>query len=218
MPGAGKRMADPDTATYEFDWDEFLAHKRRGGSLKDFENKRLLPLSAAVIRKHLIGSLVVGIYPVLLTNESVFLAADFDGENWKAEARTLIGECSQLGMTAYLERSRSGNGGHVWMFFAEPYSCQKSRRIGRELIRRTLHISEFEKEISFDRLFPNQDAVPKNGNAAAAKSKKGATAAVAIPQPVAAPTPKRSKAETPTAKPPSTSTATGTMTFSSWTC
>ena len=148
---------------YEFNWDEFLSHKRLGGSLKNFENKRQLALSPEVIRKHLLGSHTIGIYPVLRTNESVFLAADFDGARWETEARSLVDECSQIGLTPYLERSRSGNGGHVWLFFSAPYSCQRSRRIGLELIRRAFRISEFEKEISFDRLFPNQDTVPPDG-------------------------------------------------------
>ena len=59
---------------YEFGWDEFMAHKRRGGSLKDFENKRLLPLTPEVIKKHLLGLHVVGIYPILADNTSYFLA------------------------------------------------------------------------------------------------------------------------------------------------
>ena len=148
---------------YEFNWDEFMAHKRLGGSLKDFKNKRLLPLTNEVIKKHLIGSQVVGIYPVLPDNVSYFLAADFDGETWRNEATTFVEVCAQFGLTAYLERSRSGNGGHVWIFFSDAYLCHKSRQIGLELIRRTFRISEFEKEVSFDRLFPNQDTVSKGG-------------------------------------------------------
>jgi hypothetical protein len=58
---------------YEFNWEEFMAHKRRGGSFKDFQNKRLLPLTAVVIKKHLIGQDVIGIYPILPNNESYFL-------------------------------------------------------------------------------------------------------------------------------------------------
>jgi superfamily II DNA or RNA helicase len=148
---------------YKFNWEEFKAHKRRGGSIKDFENKRLLPLTTEVIKKHLLGLHTVGIYPILPDNTSYFLAADFDGETWKDEAITFIHECLQAGLTAYLERSRSGNGGHVWIFFSEPYPCYNSRQIGLELIRRSLGISIFDKEISFDRLFPNQDTLPKGG-------------------------------------------------------
>jgi len=148
---------------YEFNWDEFMSHKRRGGSLKDFENKRLLPLTPEVIKKHLLGLDVVGIYPILSDNMSYFLAADFDGEHWLKEAIAFIDASTRVQLNAYLERSRSGNGGHVWIFFSEPYPCHKSRQIGLELVRQAFHISEFEKQVSFDRLFPNQDALSKAG-------------------------------------------------------
>lgn len=148
---------------YEFNWDEFMAHKRRGGSIRDFENKKLLPLTAEVIKKHLFGLLVVGVYPILPNNTTHFLAADFDGENWKKEATAFIDVCGAVGLAAYLERSRSGSGGHVWIFFSDSYPCYRSRRIGLELIRQAFGMSEFEREISFDRLFPNQDSVSKGG-------------------------------------------------------
>lgn len=148
---------------YEFNWDEFMAHKRRGGSIKDFENKRLLPLTLEVMRKHLLGFHVVGVYPILPDNTSYFLAADFDGGRWMKEATAFIDACAQVQLKAHLERSRSGNGGHAWIFFSEPYPCYKSRQIGLELVRRAFNISEFEKEITFDRLFPNQDALSKAG-------------------------------------------------------
>ena len=66
---------------YDFNWDEFMTHKRRGGSMKDFENKKLIPLAKEVVKKHLIGQYVVGTYPILSDNTSYFIAADFDGEN-----------------------------------------------------------------------------------------------------------------------------------------
>jgi hypothetical protein len=75
---------------YEFNWDEFMAHKGRGGSIKDFENKKLLPLSKDIIKKHLLGQHVVGIYPILPDNTSYFIAADFDGENWLADSKSFI--------------------------------------------------------------------------------------------------------------------------------
>lgn len=142
---------------YDFNWDEFMAHKRCGGSMKDFENKKLIPLTKEVVKKHLLGQHVVGIYPILPENTSHFIAADFDGENWLADSKAFITACTEVGLSTYLERSRSGNGGHVWIFFSEPYPCYKSRQIALELIRKAFHVSEFEKEVSFDRLFPNQD-------------------------------------------------------------
>lgn len=148
---------------YDFNWDEFMVHKRRGGSLKDFKHKRLIPLTDEVIKKHLIGLQVVGLYPILPDNTSYFLSADFDGKTWNKETIAFIDVCIKVGLSAYLERSRSGNGGHVWIFFSEPYPCYKSRQIGLELIRRAFDLSEFEKEVSFDRLFPNQDTLSQGG-------------------------------------------------------
>ena len=148
---------------YEFNWDEFMAHKRRGGSMKDFENKKPIPLTKEIIKKHLFGQHVVGIYPILPDNTSYFIAADFDGENWLTDSIAFIAACTEVGLTAYLERSRSGNGGHVWIFFAESYPCYKSRQVAHEIIRKAFHVSEFEKEVSFDRLFPNQDTLTGAG-------------------------------------------------------
>ena len=148
---------------YEFNWDEFLVHKNKGGSMKDFGNKKLLPLTKEVIKKHLLGQHVVGIYPILPDNTSYFIAADFDEENWLTDSKSFIRVCEKVGLSAYLERSRSGNGGHAWIFFSESYPCYKSRQIVLELIRKVFYFSEFEKEVSFDRLFPNQDMLSKAG-------------------------------------------------------
>lgn len=148
---------------YEFDWNEFMAHKRRGGSMKDFENKKLLPLTKEIIKRHLLGQYVVGVFPILTDNTSYFLAADFDGATWEKEAGALLSTCAKVGLNAYLERSRSSNGCHVWLFFKESYPCYKSREIVLELIRQAFNISEFEKEVSFDRLFPNQDTLTREG-------------------------------------------------------
>ena len=148
---------------YSFNWNEFMAHKRAGGSIKTFENKTLLPLTHEVFRDHLNGRLLAGIYPILEDGTSYFLVADFDGENWLGDAHAYIHAATQANLTAYLEKSKSGNGGHVWIFFSDAYPCYKSRRIGLELVRQALKISDFDKEVSFDRLFPNQDSVPDGG-------------------------------------------------------
>jgi len=142
---------------YQFNWDEFLAFKAKGGTIKDFPNKRLLPLTQLTIEKHLFGQWSIGIYPLLEDNSSYFIAADFDRKNWKEESSALIDICRKYKIPTYLERSKSGNGGHVWIFFEEAYPAEKSRGIVLELIREALNFSEFDKEISFDRLFPNQD-------------------------------------------------------------
>jgi len=142
---------------YKFDWNEFNAFRAQGGTIKDFKNKELIPLNRTVIQEHLEGSKKLGLYPLLDDNTSYFIVADFDKENWQEECFAFYQGCQEFNIPAYIERSSSGNGGHVWIFFKTPYPATKSRGIILELIRRALNYSLFEKEISFDRLFPNQD-------------------------------------------------------------
>lgn len=148
---------------YSFDWNEFNAHRKTGGSLKTFEHKVLLPFTREVIADHLNGRLLAGIYPILPDNTSYFLAADFDGAQWFDDARAYLKAARETDLAGYLEKSKSGNGGHVWIFFDMPYPCYKSRRIGLELVRKAFRLSPFEKEVSFDRLFPNQDSISEEG-------------------------------------------------------
>ncbi len=148
---------------YTFNWDEFNAHKTSGGTIKDFQNKELTPLTDEVVRKHLGGQITIGIYPILEDNTSYFLAADFDKEHWLEDCRNYHQQIAKLGLSGYVERSRSGYGGHVWVFFKDAYPCHKSRVIGLEVVRKVLKLSSFDKEASFDRLFPNQDVIAKDG-------------------------------------------------------
>lgn len=148
---------------YSLDWDEFRKHQADGGRMATFENKQLTPLTDEVVRKHLSGQITIGIYPILEDNTTYFLAADFDKENWLEDCKNYQTEMAGLGLSAYIERSRSGNGGHVWLFFEESYPCHQARAIGLEAVRKILKLSAFDKEASFDRLFPNQDAIAKDG-------------------------------------------------------
>src|SRR3989344_4363502 len=136
---------------YSFDWNEFLSHKQKGGTINNFENKKLIPLTKETLRKHLLGGTLLGVYPILEDNASYFIAADFDGENWFEDSMRYVEACKKVGLISYLERSKSGKGGHVWIFFQEAYPCYKSRDIATELIRQALDLSVFEKEVSFDR-------------------------------------------------------------------
>ncbi len=157
----------PTTGAYfpehTLNWDEFNAHKANGGRMATFKNKKLTPLTGDVILKHLTGQITIGVYPTLEDNTSYFLAADFDKANWLEDSRNYQQEMAKLGLSGYIERSRSGNGGHVWLFFEDAYPCYKSRIIGLEIVRKVLQLSAFDKEASFDRLFPNQDAIAKDG-------------------------------------------------------
>ncbi len=143
---------------YDVDWEHYEKHKVLGGTFQNFKYKTLAPLTPQVIKNHLSGKETVGIYPLLKNNTSWFLAADFDKENWLDESRRFLHLCKEHHIPAYLERSRSGNGGHVWIFFQELYPAWKSRKIAFHLLREAGFLSDFEKDASFDRLFPNQDS------------------------------------------------------------
>ena len=135
----------------------------------DCTNRRLLLVTDEVIRWHLSGrddqgrDFVMGVYPMLQDETCYFLSVDFDGENWQEDAGTFIETCRRLDLPATLERSRSGYGGHVWFFFEEAISAGLARKLGSHILTETM---ENRPEIgldSYDRLFPNQDTLPKGG-------------------------------------------------------
>src|SRR5699024_3987779 len=142
---------------YDVDWDEYEKHKALGGSFENFKHKKLSPFTPTVLRKHLSGKETIGIYPLLKDNRSWFLAADFDTDNWMEESRQFLQICQNYNLLDYLERSKFGNGGHIWIFFQQPYPAVRSRKIVFHLLREVGILSEFEKDASFDRVFPNQD-------------------------------------------------------------
>jgi superfamily II DNA or RNA helicase len=162
---------------YKVDWSDYNKHKAGGGTFKDYTKKEYLPFGDEAIQNHLSGKETVGVYPLLEDNTSHFIAADFDEENWKESILKLYSTLIKFEIPAYIERSRSGNGGHLWVFFEENLPAEQTRKLMFELLREATIISHFEKEPSFDRLFPNQDfhsgkglgnliALPLNGKAA----------------------------------------------------
>jgi len=142
---------------YDYNQSKYWEHKRNGGTFQEFKEKTFTPLTEQQLVKHLRGEQFIGIYPLLRDNTSWFIAADFDKQNWAEECRTLIITCQEKGIPAYLERSRSGKGGHVWIFFDSSYPAFKSRKILITLLEQAGLFSVFDKTSSFDRLFPNQD-------------------------------------------------------------
>jgi hypothetical protein len=127
------------------------------------KTRMLQPLTDDAIRNHLTGKQTVGIYPLLPDDTCWFLAVDFDKKSWLADAAVFVATCKRFQVPSAVERSRSGNGAHVWIFFDRPVSAADARRLGCSLLTRTM---ENRHEIgldSYDRLFPNQDTMPKGG-------------------------------------------------------
>lgn len=121
------------------------------------------------IRWHLSGkdsdgrAFVMGIYPMLLDESCYFLAIDLDGEGWRDDVQALVNVTKKLDLPIAVERSRSGNGAHLWFFFEQAIPATQARRFGTHLLSEAM---ESRPEIglgSYDRMFPNQDTLPKGG-------------------------------------------------------
>lgn len=129
----------------------------------DCNQRLLLPLSDAVIYDHLAGKQTVGVYPLLEDDACHFLAVDFDEAEWRQDALAFVHSCNELGVPTALEISRSGQGAHAWVFFAGRVPARDARRMGTAIISHTCARTRQLKLASYDRLFPNQDTMPKGG-------------------------------------------------------
>jgi superfamily II DNA or RNA helicase len=141
------------------EWDPLLCKK----PCSKCSNSQYIPISDEAIREHLVGKKVLGVYPLLTDDTCWFLAADFDKAGWQEDSVSFLDTCRSMGVPAYLERSRSGKGGHVWIFFEEAVPAGLARKLGCALLTRTMerwHQIGFE---SYDRFFPSQDTMPKGG-------------------------------------------------------
>ncbi len=137
----------------------------------DCLNQAFIPVTPQVLRKHFTGDGVgdsrqdytMGVYPLLKDETCWFLSVDFDKEHWQRDAKAYFETCRKRNVPASIERSRSGNGGHIWIFFNEPIPASQARKMGAALLTETM---ERHPEIgfeSYDRFFPNQDTMPSGG-------------------------------------------------------
>ncbi|MDT8443148.1 MAG: DEAD/DEAH box helicase family protein [Desulfuromonadales bacterium] len=144
------------------EWKPGICHKPRV-KCGDCNQRHLLPVTDQVIYDHLAGKQTIGVYPLLGDDSCYFLAADFDEADWREDAKAFMQSCRELGVPAALEISRSGNGAHAWIFFAEPVPAREARQLGAALISHTCDRTRQLSLTSYDRLFPNQDTMPKGG-------------------------------------------------------
>ena len=132
-------------------------------------NRRFLPVTDATVFQHLSGlddqgrDFVMGVYPMLLDESCFFLAVDFDGETWQADATAFIETNRRLDLATALERSRSGEGGHVWFFFQEAIPARLARNLASYVLTESMEKRPDIGFRSYDRFFPNQDTLPKGG-------------------------------------------------------
>ena len=110
---------------------------------------------------------VVGLYAIMQDNSCAFLCADFDDKNckygYKEDVLAYVGVCREWLIPYAIERSRSGNGAHVWIFFEAPLPASKARRLGNAILTEAMTRNGQMSFNSYDRFFPNQDYLPEGG-------------------------------------------------------
>ena len=134
-------------------------------------NQAFIPLTAEIVRKHLGGEdlngskrdYTIGIYPMLADDTCWFLAVDLDKDQWQRDAAAFIKTCQKKSIPYALEKSRSGNGAQIWIFFNKPILASHARKMGTALLTETMDDCPEIGFESYDRFFPNQDTVPSGG-------------------------------------------------------
>ena len=135
----------------------------------DCPHRAFLPVTDDVIHRHLSGrdttdrAFAAGVYPMMADETCYFLAMDFDKDAWREDVLAVMETCQRLQIPAALERSRSGNGGHIWIFFESAVPAILARKLGSYILTETMERRPELGLDSYDRLFPNQDTLPKGG-------------------------------------------------------
>jgi len=135
----------------------------RGGWSRSRDRKDYLSLTDEVLLGHVRGEQTLGVYPLLTDDTCTFLACDFDKGTWLLDALAYLDVCHSHQVPAVLERSRSGNGGHVWVFFDSPVPATEARAMGTGLLRQAMTMRAELDLASYDRFFPSQDFMPRAG-------------------------------------------------------
>ncbi len=144
------------------EWKPGLCDKPRI-RCSDCPNQAFIPVTIESVDRHLRGHHTMGIYPLMPDDTCHFLAVDFDKETWQDDAGAFLDVCRDKQVPAALERSRSGNGGHVWIFFSEPVPAILARKLGSNLLTEAMDSYPGMGFGSYDRLFPSQDVMPSGG-------------------------------------------------------
>lgn len=164
-------------------WDRNChIQKRDGVRCKDCELRAYKPITLPLIKAHmngtdLNGNDVVAIYPMLENNLCQLLVFDFDNhakgaeqddyanvdDSWKEEINALRRICKNLNVDAVVERSRSGQGAHLWIFFKERIPARLARRFGFALLEKGAESVNLKSFKYYDRMIPTQDALPEGG-------------------------------------------------------
>ncbi|MBM7606319.1 superfamily II DNA or RNA helicase [Metabacillus crassostreae] len=144
-----------------FEWQKPICLKPQI-KCTDCKHRKLLPITNQVLIDHLSGKHVVGLYPIKQNDLCSFLVIDFDKKDWQQDVTAFTKVCKDLELPYSIERSRSGNGAHVWFFFESDIKASTARRLGLALLTKTLEKLHIGID-SYDRMFPNQDTLSEGG-------------------------------------------------------
>ena len=158
-PKMGKKGYSP---ACENEWRRPLCAKPKV-KCTDCRHQKFPPLDAAAVEAHLRGTHTIGTYAIREDDSCIFLAADFDGDGWWHDVQEYRDTATNAQVPISVERSRSGNGAHAWIFFAEPVPAVLARRLGTILLSKASAARPSMSLQAYDRLFPNQDTMPAGG-------------------------------------------------------
>lgn len=153
------------------EWNREFCDKRKY-KCADCPNKQFAPLTYNDFFNHLAGKDVwgrdvIGLYPIRKDNTCCFLCTDFDDKScehgYKNDVLAFVNVCKTWNVPCYIERSRSGNGAHVWIFFDMPVTAFKARKLGNAILTEAMNSDVHLSFKSYDRFFPNQDTLPEGG-------------------------------------------------------
>ena len=153
------------------EWNHQLCDKRKF-KCTECPNRQFAPLSDNDIYRHLEGKDadgkdVIGLYVLNADNTCNLLCTDFDDKNcehgYQEDVIAFVDVCKSWGVPCSIERSRSGNGAHVWIFFETPVLAVKARRLGNAILTEAMNRDGRISFKSYDRFFPNQDTLPEGG-------------------------------------------------------
>ena len=127
------------------------------------QSRAFVPFDETIARGHLEGTFTVGSYTIREDDTCTFLAADFDKEQWGVDALAYKAAARDMGVEVCIERSRSGSGGHAWIFFQEPIKARLARQLGTLILTHAMDRQHHIGFNSYDRFFPSQDTMPSGG-------------------------------------------------------